>query len=431
MNLFPYQEVGRDFLAMNKTAGLFDGMRMGKTRQFLMAAKKINASTVAVVAKATGVYVWEEQALEAGYDPIILKSGSKPLPNRFNIFSYNALISPLHPRLMNMRFDLVGGDESDAFKNPKAKRTKAFYGPKMDTKNGLTSRADYNWVMTGTPFLNNASELWPMCHALFPDAISNRGGVPMNYWQFVNRYCITKDNGFGVQIIGSQNLLELRDRLRGRWLRRTKEEVWEQWKATTMDLLPIEGKLEGIPNDEIEKVMNAVKSGDDIVKALEDVAEQVPTLRKLTGLAKVNGVVDWVHDNIEQEKKIIIFAHHKEVIAAIKNKLKLRFESIVGGMSSEEKRDAYMAFQTDDSVKVFIGQNQAARDSIPLWKASVSISVEPDWTPGNNDQMMDRMVHHDKHEACNGYFATLRGSIDEIIQKALLRKSNDIKELGL
>jgi SWI/SNF-related matrix-associated actin-dependent regulator 1 of chromatin subfamily A len=180
----------------------------------------------------------------------------------------------------------------------------------------------------------------------------------------------------------------------------------------------------------MDAVRNALAS-NDINDALRSVAEQTPTLRRLTGLAKVAGVVDWIDDNVEACGKIIVFAHHKEVITALKAKLKHKYVEIIGGMSSEQKYAAYTAFQDDPSVTVFIGQNQAARDSIPLWKASTTISIEPDWVPGNNDQMLDRMTHFSKKEPCVAYYATLRGSIDEDIQKANIRKREITSELGL
>lgn len=429
-DLFPYQIEGAKFLAAREYAALFDGMRLGKTRQFLKAAKMLSASGVAVVAKASGVYVWEQEALEWGFDPIILTSKDRPQKNRFNIMSYNALISDLHPRLMEHRFDIAGGDESDAFKNPKAKRTKAFYGPKMTKDGGLVERAERTWVMTGTPVLNDPSELFPMCRAIFPDAILNKREVPMSYWEFVNRYCTTFNNGFGLKITGGKNLAKLRDQLRGRILRRTKEQVWSEWKEPLKTMLPVKGNVGSIPSEEMDAVRKALTSSD-IVSALQSVANQAPTLRRLTGLAKVAGVVEWIDDNIEQAGKVIVFAHHKEVIELLKKKLKHKYVEIIGGMSSEQKAKAYNAFQDDPSVKIFVGQNQAARDSIPLWKASITISIEPDWVPGNNDQMMDRMSHFSKKEPCVCYYATLVGSIDEDIQKANTRKRQITGELGL
>lgn len=442
MDLKPYQQQGRDFLAARKTAGLFDDMRLGKTRQFLTAAKKNGFETVAVVAKATGVYEWEMQSADAGFNPVILKSKDKPLRGRFNIISYNTLCGKLHPKLMEARFDLVGGDESDQAKNPQAKRTKAFFGETMDRVGGICERAENIWVMTGTPVLNDPSELWPTIRALWPDAIDTRRGEPMSYWEFVNRFCETQTNTIHVKtkrgavereitkIIGGKNLNDLRDRLRGRILRRTKSDVWKEWNEPIIDVLPVEGVVSGIPAEELRKVEEALQD-NDMVDALSEVAEQAATLRRLTGLAKVKGVIEWVDDNIEQMGKVILFAHHREVIEALKNLLTHKYVEIVGGMTSEQKRNAYMAFQQDDSIKVFIGQNQAARDSIPLWKASTAVSVEPDWVPGNNRQMMDRMSYIDKKDPCVGYYAMLRGSIDERIQQANLRKKNITDQLGL
>ncbi len=428
--LFPYQVIGANFLAARQYAGLFDGMRMGKTRQFLKAAKLIGAQTIAVVAKASGVYVWYKEAKEWGFDSVVLTSRTKPQKNKFNILSYNTLISPLHADLMRLEYDLVGGDEADAFKNKDAKRTKAFYGAKLDRRGGLLEKAEKAWVMTGTPILNDPSEIYPMLRAMFPDAIMLPNGSPMSYWQFVGRYCETIDNGFGIKITGGKNLAKLRDQIRGRTLRRTKDQVWEEWKEPVIDILPVQGNVSGIPSDEMEIVRKALTS-NDLNSALKSAAEQVPTLRRLTGLAKVKGVTEWIDDNIEGCGKLIVFAHHKEVIAALKSKIDHKYVEIIGGMSQEQKYNAYTAFQDDPSIKVFIGQNQAARDSIPLWKASTTISVEPDWVPGNNDQMLDRMSHFSKKEPCFAYYATLLGSIDENIQKANIRKRETANELGL
>jgi SWI/SNF-related matrix-associated actin-dependent regulator 1 of chromatin subfamily A len=342
-----------------------------------------------------------------------------------------------------MCYDLLGGDESDAFKNMQAARTQKFFGLRedkyranvfvFDVDLGLMAYADRVWVMTGTPVLNNPSELYPMMRTMFPDAILNdKTGEPMSFNNFCGMYCrYGKSNGFGRKIVGGKNLQKLRDQLRGRVLRRTKEQVWEEWKEPIIDLLPVPGNVDGIPSNEIAMVREALAS-EDIVSALRAVAPHCASLRRLTGLAKVNGVVDWIDDNIELTEKLIVFAHHKEVIAALKNKIKkYKYVEIIGGMTQEQKYNAYTAFQEDPKVQIFIGQNQAARDSIPLWKASTTISIEPDWVPGNNDQMLDRMTHFSKKEPCVGYYATLRGSIDEDIQKANITKREITSELGL
>ena len=440
-NLFPYQLEGAKFLAARKNAGLFDGMRMGKTRQFLKAARMIEAETIAVVAKASGVYVWEKEAREWGFNPIILRPGDKPQHKRFNILSYNGLISGLHDDLMEMCYDLLGGDEADAFKSLTATRTQKFYGFKPDRyrksnilfneETGLCINADRVWVMTGTPLLNNPSELYPMFRSLFPDAIMNQKDKVMSYNEFCYKFCrYGESNGFGAKVVGGKNLHQLRDMMRGRTLQRVKEDVWDEWKEPIIDLLPVPGNVTGIPSKEMEEVRTALQS-KNIVDALQEISSHVTTLRRLTGLAKVAGVVDWIDDNIDECGKIIVFAHHKEVITTLKSKLKHKYVEIIGGMNSEQKRDAYTAFQEDPSVKIFIGQNQAARDSIPLYAASTTISIEPDWVPGNNDQMLDRMTHFSKKEPCIAYYATLVGSIDEDIQRANIRKRGINTEIGL
>ena len=61
MNLRPYQEVGRDFLAARTKALLADEMRVGKTPQAIVAAAKCGAQRILVVCPAIAVPQWKQE----------------------------------------------------------------------------------------------------------------------------------------------------------------------------------------------------------------------------------------------------------------------------------------------------------------------------------------------------------------------------------
>ena len=192
-NLFPYQIDGRNFLASRSRAGLFDGMRLGKTRQILSAAKLLTVDTTIVVCKSSGKYVWEQESLEWGFKPLLLSTSGVPQRNRFNILSYNAMSTGLFQRLRDMKsVSLVIGDESHYLKTPDKKRTIAFYGKEARMEDCIAGLGANVWLATGTPAPNNPSELYTMFRALFPDAIINkRTGKPASFNQFIGRYCQT------------------------------------------------------------------------------------------------------------------------------------------------------------------------------------------------------------------------------------------------
>ena len=144
-------------------------------------------------------------------------------------------------------------------------------------------------------------------------------------------------------------------------------------------------------------------------------------------MAKIKAVVDWVRDNLDQMGKVVLFAHHKEVMDGLIEGCS-NFTDVVslrGGMSSTERERVRVQFQEDRDVGVFIGQNHAAGDSIALHAADVVVLCEPDWVPGQNDQCLDRISYFEKKYGCTGYFATIPNSVDEMVLNVLSRKSID------
>lgn len=102
---------------------------------------------------------------------------------------------------------------------------------------------------------------------------------------------------------------------------------------------------------------------------------------------------------------------------------------LTGDNSPAERQQAVDAFQNDPAVRVFIGQIQAAGTGLTLTAASDALFVESSWTPSDNQQAAMRIHRIGQRNACLVRFAMLAGSIDENIQRAVLRKTSDIQKL--
>ena len=57
--------------------------------------------------------------------------------------------------------------------------------------------------------------------------------------------------------------------------------------------------------------------------------------------------------------------------------------------------------------------------------------VEPSWVPADNEQAAMRIHRIGQMRGCVAYFATIPGSIDEAVMRAVARKTATIRELGL
>jgi SWI/SNF-related matrix-associated actin-dependent regulator 1 of chromatin subfamily A len=165
---------------------------------------------------------------------------------------------------------------------------------------------------------------------------------------------------------------------------------------------------------------------------LREIAPHVAQLRRLTGLAKVKSCVDWIEDFIEGGGgKLVVFAHHRDVIDGVNKALAAQGTyvlAITGDTPSADRQTYIDAFQ-DGAAQVFIGQIQAAGTGITLTAASDALFVESSWVPAENEQAAMRIHRIGQRNACLVRFAALAGSIDEDIQRAVMRKTADIKKL--
>lgn len=102
---------------------------------------------------------------------------------------------------------------------------------------------------------------------------------------------------------------------------------------------------------------------------------------------------------------------------------------LTGDTPANERQSVVDRFQDDPRVRVFIGQIQAAGTGITLTAASDVVFVESSWVPAENEQAAMRVHRIGQRNACLVRFATLAGSIDERIQRAVMRKTQDITAL--
>lgn len=419
----PYQVTGIDFLAERRYASLWDEPGLGKSFQTLMAIGKAGYDNILIVCPASVRLAWAIECEKVGFDhKVVLKPAD--IVGGINIVSYD-FANRHKDKLMMQEWDLMVLDEEHFVKNEKAKRTKAIFGDRLDRKTGIASKCYAIWGLTGTPMPNNPSELYPMIRAKFPDAILNRNDEPMSYWQFVGKYCITQDNGFGIQITGGKNLPKLREQLRGRVKRRKKTDVAKDLPSIQYEILPVEGDLKNLPKEELTEVQECLSAAEPL-EELKKIGTHVASLRRFTGMAKVKSVIKWVEES--GYDKIVLFAHHKAVIDELKKLDNSVY--IDGSCDPDHRKNAVDQFQ-NGQAKRFIGQIQAAGTGITLTAASVLVFVEYDWTPANNRQAADRIHRIGQENNCLVFFATVPNSVDEDIIKVVKRKTETYKELGL
>ena len=343
--------------------------------------------------------------------------------------------------LASRNWDFIAIDEAHYLKNRHAQRTIALLGEKGDPKDPTKPweaeweggvRGDCRVAMTGTPLPNRPIEVWNMLHWLDPDEWKFRSN-------FAKRYCEGHEGAYGWDESGASNLDELNNRLKPIMLRRLKSDV-------LVELPPKERQVIALPRNSSPEILEAIREEDEALAEmlrqrngreidytdLEGEAvlfKNMSKVRHRTAQAKVPAVVDHVLDVLASTDKVVVFAHHRDVLAKIKEDL-AEFNPVMlrGGDNASDKQDAIDTFQNDPACRVFVGSLLAAGVGVTLTAAQTVVFAELDWVPGNVSQAEDRC--HRMGQTCNVLVRHLvvDKSIDANIAYAMVEKQRVIDQ---
>jgi superfamily II DNA/RNA helicase len=151
--------------------------------------------------------------------------------------------------------------------------------------------------------------------------------------------------------------------------------------------------------------------------------------------AKVPHVVEFVGSLLEQAPKVVLFAHHNDVIQQYVEALgTMGYEvlSITGATPPDQRVEIVRRFNDDPEVRVLVLSIRAAGVGLSV-KAAVEVFGELDWTPGVMTQAEDRC--HGVGRGVEGeplmiYHVVMDGSIDARRAKVLVEKQ-DIADRAL
>jgi len=433
--LFAFQNVGSHFLSDRRQAILADPMGLGKSAQVVVAMDILGVETGLIMAPAGFCYGWKREFKKFSdrkREIVMLFDGAKPRKYCINIASYEGATRMHWEKLMTMDFDAMVPDEFHRLKNIEAQRTQAFYGFKGAP--GLAHRAQHVWPLSGTPAPNNPFELYLPARCLFPSSFKNSKGSVMNRFEFMNRYCTLKNNGFGNKITGGKNLAELRERLAPHVLRRKKRDVLKDLPPLRQTELYIDAhdELKNLQTtEELDMMLDLNRSllaadPEEKKLILNSIDDSVARrLRRLLGLAKVPALTEWLLERFEDSnEKILIYGWHTEVLETIAHALRkvTKVAYVDGRVPPRKRTEQEELFQNDPDCGAFVGQIIAAGEALTLTAASEILFAEYSWVPKDNDQVIGRIERIGQKNSMLVRYAVVPDSLDETIAAVVTRK---------
>ena len=441
-----WQLEGAEHLAFGKHRFLADEPGCGKSCQAVRASDMVGARNILVLVPATVRVNW---LLEfAKFSPFdrpavaILDGKTRPAPQGVTVCSYELLQNKaVFKSLVSRRWDVLILDEAHRLKNRAARVTKTIYGRGAKAIEGLASRADYVWRLSGTPAPNHVDELWTH--------LRHAGLYERDYYTFVDEFCAGFESDYGFRITGTKNADRLKELLKPFMLRRKKADVLPKLPPIEFEHRIIEpslvdeeiyfpetmngnnGYLRQELRDQNQNLVRAREKGEDMLDYLRAVSSSLGTLRRYIGLSKVPGYLDYVIPELRERKydKLVIGAWHAQVIEMLRHGLR-EFGAITlfGETPAAKRQQRLDKFKTNRACRVLICQVRVAIGFNATAAYRVDV-LEPSWVPAENKQLIDRVHRIGQTGAVTARFFGCGRSVDADITKALANKAKELAKV--
>lgn len=417
LNYMPFQIAGiEQIIKRNSNILLGDEMGLGKSIQGIGTINVLNPNKTIIVVPASLKLNWKRELnkwlIHDKSISIVNPGDFWPKKADIIIINYD-ILSRYAKELEYMYFDLILLDEAHYIKNTSTKRAKATHD----------LRGKLKIALTGTPISNRPAELFSILHFLDPQRWNN-------FYKYAVRYCAAKRTRFGLDTSGASNLDELQRILRETvMIRRLKSEVLTELPPKTRELILIEQdeELARLVKKERE-IINGLYDLNGVHRTAEIIFSEMARVRHEEAIAKMPYTLNHIREIQDQGvKKLVIFAHHRDVVDLLMEGLAQYNPVKVTGSDSQDNRQAAVdRFQNDPECLIFVGNIKAAGVGLTLTASSHVIFTEMDWVPANINQAEDRCHRIGQHDNVLVQHLVVDGSIDAEMAHRIVEKQNVI-----
>jgi SNF2 family DNA or RNA helicase len=335
-----------------------------------------------------------------------------------------------HMKELNaIHFDVAIFDEAHYIKNPKAKRTKAAH----------RLWAKRNYILTGTPMLNQVDELWSLLHKIDPIAYPR-------FWTFVQRYAVF--GGYeGRQIIGVKNERELNRRINEVMVRRLAKDTLgldePRIIPRIVGLHPEQKKLYDEVVDDMRLTLPDEPQPMDIENALTKflrLKQICGTTATLLGLDKdYSFKLDLAIEDdrllVDEGEKIIVFTQFRGVLDAYVQRARREFGpkfpifTLSGATPPDQRVPTVNEWSAVEGPAIIVCMLQVANIGLNM-QASHEISfLDKLFVPKLNEQAIGRSLRRGQKYPVRVREYRVKGTVETRIEAILKTKTGLFKSV--
>ena len=306
-------------------------------------------------------------------------------------------------------------------------------------------------LLTGTPILNRAIELWPLLHLLYRGKTSDDGsaGGFSSRTKFCLRYCagIYEDIRVrGAPLRGRLNcnglshVTELHTRISGTYMiRHTKEAELKDLPpkergSVLVSLSPKYAKMYRHARTDFYEWV-AENGGPEAVMAAQraEALVQLTKLRAISAQGKALAAVQYIARFFESTgRPLIVMGEHRSAFALIEAGIEkvneqyakslasgkqhpisrpIRMGIIVGGQGGRQRQKTIDAFQKEGTIDVLLYSIRIAT-GVTLTRASDMLFIERLWRPADQVQAEDRIHRIGQTQKVKIVYMDAEGTVD-------------------
>jgi SNF2 family DNA or RNA helicase len=473
-DLYPYQDVGVEFLTRCGRGGLFDDMGTGKTIQTIRALRRIanwgrNPFPVCVVSPQSAKQGWANSwahttspehpvhikdsciegdprvktfvvtgtptqrkkafkdakyAIDEGFDVAVI-IGWESVRNYSRLAPYGSVslleAEKVKKELNELPFRTVVTDEAHRMKDAKSKQTRAVWA----VQHGES--VEFAFALTGTEIANDAGDLWPIMH----------GVSPLDYptkTKYVDRYCQTDWTPYG-----GLNIVGVKPETREEFFKILDPRMRRMPKSLVLQFLPEKVRqvryLEMTPKQkksykQMSDNMITVTDDGQMIFATSNLTQNTRLLQFSSSCAEINAEnmvrltepsnkldeLDSILDDLGH-KPVVVFAQSSQLIELARIRLEKRGITyrMVTGKTSQHLRQPYVdQFQAGDA-RVMLMTIGAGKEHFTLTRADTAVFLQRSYSMVENVQAENRVhrIGSQIHDSINIIDMVTQGTVEE------------------
>ena len=424
--LYPYQKEGVRFAVKAGKAIIADEMGLGKTVQAICCAeiylRQQMVENVLIVCPTSLKYQWKSEiekwtgratVLIEGYATRRLELYQAAAP--YKIVSYQSLANDIKS-LNRLSVDLLIMDEVQRLKNWNTGLAQAVR--RIDSH--------YSVLLSGTPLENKLDELVSIVQLADPYCLS-----PL--YRFRHEHIVT--DPLTGKAIGYKNLSDIRQRLSGTLIRRTKQSVRLQLPGRTDQYLLIPmTQQQSSRHEELRTAVARLVSKWARTRFLseEERRRMLLMLGQMRMLAdstfiidqnldtrhdvKVSEAMNILSDALEgSDTKVVIFSEWERMARLMAMELDARglsYAFLHGGVEDRKRNDIIEHFQNDSQCRIFLSTDTGST-GLNLQTAGILINLDLPWIPAVLEQRIGRIYRIGQDDPIQVLNLVSKDSIEE------------------